>query len=167
MLNNLEKRRKKKILRREREIGEHCRRDRRDRKKLTKGKKLAWLRLRFRETNTRYPASYLKGVKREELFVLALDSLKEKGMICGYVASGNFSVSDIFAGTDYFVITMGSKERLVHRIDVTGPAGVKDHQNKNERVKRIVIPVECGEPIKAVSIRILEYLEKSADKLSA
>jgi len=85
--------------------------------------------------------SQILGSTREKIVVLALQSLKEKGEIAGYLSMNRLSYSDLIEGVDFlFVYIDGVYETC--RFSVTGKKWIKSHQKKHPEIPVISINLD-------------------------
>ena len=95
------------------------------------------------------------GRKREAMVNKALRELKDRGLIRGFVATGNLSWADIVNGVDFYIVYVSNRYKVCS-LSVTGRGWVEI--KKRQHPDNQVICVGLEETQKSVENKILKAI---------
>jgi len=97
------------------------------------------------------------GKIREEMVKQALEDMKDKNQIRGYIQTEKFGYLDLIEGIDFIITYVDDKYYACH-FSVTGPKWVEKHKEKHPEIP--VISVRLDESQDSIKIKILALIKK-------
>lgn len=102
----------------------------------------------------------LIGQIRERKVIAALEGLKERGEIRGYLPSGGLSYAHLIQGVSFTLVYV-NKTYKTCSFSATGPKWIKQHLEKHPEVP--ILSIDLGESKKSIQRKILALFKEQAD----
>lgn len=102
--------------------------------------------------------SYKIGKRREQRTADVLQEMKDRGLIRGFLPTGDLSFQDIEKGIDFFVVYIGSTKYGICPLSVTGEEWVEKHRDRHPEIP--IIAINLSDTPASIKSKIMEVINR-------